>query len=119
MATDDRWPFPIAVCPRCGQGFGERTTLVIHQLERRHWKAIPPPDPVGAAKLRAAVEAAEVRRRAMTPVRGDATMPTGRTCPYQCPNCGTLHRAEVEHREADEVCRLFCRRCGAECAFEG
>jgi hypothetical protein len=63
MATDDRWPFPTAFCPRCGRGFGDRESLVLPQLERRHWKAILPPDPVGAAKLRDAIAAAEARRR--------------------------------------------------------
>jgi hypothetical protein len=69
MATDARWPFPTAFCPRCGRGFGDRTTLVIHQLERRHWKAIPSPDPVGAKQLKDVIEAVEARRQEQKGVR--------------------------------------------------
>jgi hypothetical protein len=45
--------------------------------------------------------------------------PVPQVGPYRCPTCGPLTRAAIAHREVDEVCRLFCRRCGAECTWEG
>jgi hypothetical protein len=66
MATDDdhHWPYPVGFCPTCGRGFEEHAQLIGHMFDRRHWRAIPAPDPAGAKKLKDAIEAAEARRRA-------------------------------------------------------
>jgi hypothetical protein len=66
MATDEAWAYPRLWCPVCKCGFREVDTLVIHQLEARHWQPILPPttvvDATGATQLKDALEAAEARR---------------------------------------------------------
>jgi hypothetical protein len=66
MATDAAWPYPRLWCPTCTRGFREVDTLVIHQLEARHWQPVLPPatvvDATGAQQLKDALAAAEARR---------------------------------------------------------
>jgi protein-disulfide isomerase len=80
MATRDEWPYPVTWCPTCRRGFRAVEDLVDHQLTKRHWRPLPPPDPpealcarlvakapavnpAGAAQLKDAVMAAEARRQ--------------------------------------------------------
>jgi hypothetical protein len=72
MATGNEWIYPVSWCPVCKHPFRDRAQEIIHRLEQRHWgrrdKQIisispPPPDPTGAAKLKAALKAAERRRQ--------------------------------------------------------
>jgi hypothetical protein len=65
MATpaEERWCFPRLWCPVCQRGATTLEDLIDHQLHRRHWRAISPPDPAQAQQLMDALEAAEARQR--------------------------------------------------------